>query len=741
MLITTGLVFVASPAAQALPASFQRQVVFSGLTNPSNIEFASDGRVFVAEKSGLIKVFDSLSDTTPSVYADLRTQVHNFWDRGLLGLALHPDFPADPRIYVLYSYDAVPGGTAPRWGSPDATADPCPTPPGPTGDGCLITGRLSTLTPSGTGGGIVETPLITDWCQQHPSHSVGDLVFGPDGMLYASGGDGASFNFADYGQDNLTGSDITPDNPCGDPPSPVGTALTPPAAEGGALRSQDPRTTGDPTALNGTTIRIDPDTGAAASGNPNAGSSDPNLARIVAYGQRNPFRITIRPGTGEVWAGEVGWNIYEEINRIPDPTGPVRNFGWPCYEGASRQGGYDNLNLTLCENLYAAGSSAHTPPYFAWSHNSRPAPNDPCPSGGSSSSGVAFYEGGNYPPGYDGALFFSDYSRSCVWVMTKGANGLPDPATIATFDSGIPAVELETGPGGDLFAVDYTNGRIVRYLYDNTPPDRGHRRQRHLGQRPAHGELHLDGLGRRRRRPGHVPLGPRRRRRLRRLHRGEPVAHLHPARLVRGQAAGGRRPRRPGRRDGDDQREQHGAGRRHHDPVGRRQVGGRRHGDVLRHRHRRPGRLDPRLPDVVAADPAPLPEHLPRARDHHLHRRERLVRRSRPRVPVAPGAQADRHGRARAHRHRERAAAAEDGRVDLPDRAGRAAAGLQRRADDRALHQDGDRRLAQLDLRAVAAERRRPVVHAGVLVGRRRGDAQRDRARHGGDVHGDLRGG
>ncbi|MEV4473439.1 LamG-like jellyroll fold domain-containing protein [Nonomuraea sp. NPDC049504] len=470
MLITTGLVFVASPAAQALPASFQRQVVFSGLTNPSNIEFASDGRVFVAEKSGLIKVFDSLSDTTPSVYADLRTQVHNFWDRGLLGLALHPDFPADPRIYVLYSYDAVPGGTAPRWGSPGATADPCPTPPGPTGDGCLITGRLSTLTPSGTGGAIVETPLITDWCQQHPSHSVGDLAFGPDGMLYASGGDGASFNFADYGQDNLTGSDITPDNPCGDPPSPVGTALTPPAAEGGALRSQDPRTTGDPTALNGTTIRIDLDTGAAAPGNPNAGSSDPNLARIVAYGQRNPFRITIRPGTGEVWAGEVGWNIYEEINRIPDPTGPVRNFGWPCYEGASRQGGYDNLNLTLCENLYAAGSSAHTPPYFAWSHNSRPAPNDPCPSGGSSSSGVAFYEGGNYPPGYDGALFFSDYSRSCVWVMTKGANGLPDPATIATFDSGIPAVELETGPGGDLFAVDYTNGRIVRYLYDNTPP-------------------------------------------------------------------------------------------------------------------------------------------------------------------------------------------------------------------------------------------------------------------------------
>ncbi|MFB4281840.1 LamG-like jellyroll fold domain-containing protein [Nonomuraea sp. MTCD27] len=465
LIVTTGLVAGLAPPAGALPASFQRQTVFSGLNHPSNLEFSPDGRVFVAEKSGLIKVFDSLTDTTPSVYADLRTQVHNFWDRGLLGLALHPDFPADPRLYVLYAHDAVPGGTAPRWGTPGGTDDPCPTPPGATGDGCLVTGRLSVISPSGA-----ETPLITDWCQQHPSHSVGDLQFGPDGALYASGGDGASFNFADYGQDNLPASDVTPDNPCGDPPSPVGTALTPPAAEGGALRSQDVRTGGDPAGLAGTVIRVDPGTGAAAAGNPNGSSSDPNVARIVAHGLRNPFRITNRPGTSEIWSGEVGWSTYEEVNRIASPTTAVPNFGWPCYEGTTRQAGYDNLDLTLCESLYTAGAAAHAAPYFAWHHNSRPATNDPCPTGGSSSSGVAFYEGGDYPAAYDGALFFSDYSRSCVWVMTRGANGLPDPATVANFDSGIPAVELETGPGGDLFAVDYTGGRIVRYLYDNAPP-------------------------------------------------------------------------------------------------------------------------------------------------------------------------------------------------------------------------------------------------------------------------------
>ena len=78
-----------------------------------------------------------------------------------------------------------------------------------------------------------ETPLITDWCQQYPSHSVGDLVFGPGRALYVSAGDGASFNFADYGQDGA------PVNPCGDP---GGAAPTPPTAEGGALRAQDVRT-------------------------------------------------------------------------------------------------------------------------------------------------------------------------------------------------------------------------------------------------------------------------------------------------------------------------------------------------------------------------------------------------------------------------------------------------------------------------------------------------------------------
>ena len=173
----------------------------------------ADGRVFVAEKSGLIKVFANLSDTTPTVFADLRTNVHNFWDRGLLGLELHPDFPTTPYVYVLYSLDAPIGGVAPRWGVAGMTTDPCPTPPGATADGCVVGARLSRLTASGNAAVGPEIIFLEDWCQQYPSHSIGSLAFGSDGALYVSGGDGASFNFVDYGQDG------GPVNPCGDPPS------------------------------------------------------------------------------------------------------------------------------------------------------------------------------------------------------------------------------------------------------------------------------------------------------------------------------------------------------------------------------------------------------------------------------------------------------------------------------------------------------------------------------------------
>lgn len=452
-------VAAASPAAAAaVPAGFTDTVAIGGLSSPTAAAFAPDGRVFVAEKSGLVKVFDSLADPTATVFADLRTPTQDFWDRGLLGLAVDPAFPARPYVYVSYTLDAEPGGTAPRWG------DTCPTPPGATDRGCVVTGRVSRLTMGPDGTAVSEKPLVTGWCQQFPSHSVGALAFGPDGALYAGGGDGASFNFADYGQVG---------NPCADPPSPAGTNLTPPAAEGGALRSQSPRrAAGQPVLLNGTLLRIDPDTGDGLPGNPFASSADANARRVIAYGSRNQFRFGFRPGTGELWTGDVGWNTWEEINRVANAgDGVAENFGWPCFEGNARQAGYDSANLDRCESLYSAGGQ--TAPYYAYNHNAKVVATDPCPTGGSSISGIAFESGSTYPAEYAGALYFADSSRGCIWAM-QAVGGQPNPSRLVPFVTGVSTpVQVLTGPGGDLFYVALGSGELHRVSYaggTNRPP-------------------------------------------------------------------------------------------------------------------------------------------------------------------------------------------------------------------------------------------------------------------------------
>jgi glucose/arabinose dehydrogenase len=474
LVLATGILAAAVPspaqAAPTLPSGFQESIVFSGLTNPTAVRFSSDGRIFVAEKRGVIKVFDSLTDTTPSVFADLNVNVYNFWDRGLLGMALAPNFPTDPSVFVLYTYDHELGSTAsaPRWGTPGVYSDPCPTPPGATGDGCVVSGRLSRLQAAGNVMTGSEQVLVEDWCQQYPSHSIGTVEFGQDGKLYASGGDGASFNFVDYGQDGA------PLNPCADPPGGAGATLTPPTAQGGALRSQDLRTSGDPVSLDGTIIRVDPATGAGLSDNPLAGNTDANAKRIIAHGFRNPFRFTTRPDTDELWLGDVGWNDWEEINKLTVGQG-LKNFGWPCYEGAGRQAGYDGANLSICETLYGS-PGAVTAPYQAYHHSARVVPNETCPTGSSSIAGLEFEFAAaqnSYPAEYDGALFFADYSRDCIWVMEKGPDGQPAPGLIRTFVAGAAnPVNLENGPGGDLFYVDFDGGTIRRITYTsaNQPP-------------------------------------------------------------------------------------------------------------------------------------------------------------------------------------------------------------------------------------------------------------------------------
>ncbi|MFM7536448.1 MAG: PQQ-dependent sugar dehydrogenase, partial [Acidimicrobiales bacterium] len=437
----------ARPApANTLPLGFADQLVFRDVTQPTRVAFAPDGSVYVAEKRGRILRFATLQATTPTVAADLRTEVYSGWDRGIVGLAVDPAFTTGrPYLYALYTLDALPGGTAPNW-----SGDDCPTPPGFTTHGCVVMGRLVRMTVAN--GTVTQTKvLIEDWCQQYTSHSVGDLRFGPDGALYASAGDGASYTFVDKGQVSGGTSPTTlVANPCSDP-----------ANEGGALRSLDALTPSDPHTLDGTLIRIDPDTGAARPDNPWAAAGDVNRRRIVAFGMRNPWRFTFRPGTSEVWAADVGWKAYEELNRIQLGTGAVPNLGWPCYEGNGKQPDYDEAGIPLCQGL---APDAVTAPYYAYGRVAIAG----CGQTTTSASAVAFATNPRYPAAYRGALFFSDYARGCVFTMQTGPNGLPITSTFAPFLKGRPVVDLQTGPGNDLFYVDIAAGEVRRLVASGT---------------------------------------------------------------------------------------------------------------------------------------------------------------------------------------------------------------------------------------------------------------------------------
>ena len=326
---------IAPSQANALPPNFTETTALSGLTAPTVVRFASDGRVLVAEKSGLVQMFSGLGDPTPETVVDLRTNVYDFADHGLLGMALDPGFAANNRIYVGYTHDAPIGDTAPVWD------DDCPN---PEEEGCPVSVRVSRITLNIGDPTPPEDWVIQDWCQQYSSHSIGSLEFGSDGALYASGGEGASFQFADWGQNG---------NPCGDPPN-----------QGGALRSQDLRTTGDPVGLGGTVIRVDPATGAGLPGNPNGGSSNANTRRIIAQGLRNPFRFAISPGN-ELWIGDVGWNTWEELNRMPRNPLIGRQLRLALLRGQrADRPGYDDADLSICENLYTDAVNPATPTRF-----------------------------------------------------------------------------------------------------------------------------------------------------------------------------------------------------------------------------------------------------------------------------------------------------------------------------------------------------------------------------------------
>lgn len=432
--------------ALELADGLQQKTVVSGLEQPVDIAFTPDDRILIAEKRGTVLALDGYNDNTPQIVWDERDEVHNFFERGLVSIALDPAWPQQPFLYLGYTRDAPIGQAAPVYGG-FSDEDPCrPGPPDTSfEDGCVASAQLSrirlnpgTLVQQGP-----EQKLIEDWCITFPLHTIGDISFDSSGALVMGGADGASATDPDYGQ-------------FGDPPD----ACNDPAREGGALRAQDLVTPGDPVSLDGTIIRVNRATGAPLPDNPRSSGSSQNERRILSYGHRNPFRFNFMPGTDDLYIAETGSGTEEEINLLG--MDDAKNFGWPCYEGTGIQSAYAGVEpaLGICQTLYARPNLT-SQPWFTYRHQDPVFRGDSCDARGGSMAGLVFDAERGLPYPYDSGMFISDFTRKCIFffeprkfgkLKTKWIGNLASELTSGTFNG---PISLATDPDGGLLWFDY----------------------------------------------------------------------------------------------------------------------------------------------------------------------------------------------------------------------------------------------------------------------------------------------
>ena len=246
-------------------------------------------RWFVVEQGGTVRVFDNQATVATSrMFVDITSRVRSGGEQGLLGMAFHPGYPADPRVYL--SYTNATNGLVSRVSEFR------------TRDGGL------TLDPAS------EVILLTV-SQPAANHNGGNIVFGPDGFLYVGFGDGGSG---------------------GDPWGSIGNGQNLATLLGKLLRIDVSGSTGN------VSYRIPAGNPYAGNALCNSGTGTQNCPEIYAYGLRNPWRWSFDRGSGELWLADVGQGAIEEVDRI------VRggNYGWRCFEGTQAYNAVCGPNAT-----------------------------------------------------------------------------------------------------------------------------------------------------------------------------------------------------------------------------------------------------------------------------------------------------------------------------------------------------------------------------------------------------------
>jgi glucose/arabinose dehydrogenase len=358
-----------------------------GLVNPVGLYQApgDDTRWFVIEQAGRVRVFANRSDvSTLDDFVDIRSRVASGGELGLLGMAFHPNFASNRRVFLSYTAGGAPRVS--RISQFTAMAD------------------LAHLDPNS------EVILLT-LNQPEDNHNGGNIVFGPDGFLYIGFGDGGG---------------------AGDNHPPIG--------NGQSL-----------TTMLGKILRIDVNGAAPYAipadnpyfGNPRCGPTggSQNCPEIYAYGFRNPWRFSFDRTTGELWAADVGQNMWEEVDLVTKGG----NYGWRCREGA-----HDYLPTTC------GGATNLIDPVAEYDH-----------SVGISITGGFAYRGTQVAQ-LNGRYIFGDFGSGRIWAWIPPGNSPRQPTQLGTTTLSISS--FAEAQNAELYLVNYgsgSNGTVHRLVFQS----------------------------------------------------------------------------------------------------------------------------------------------------------------------------------------------------------------------------------------------------------------------------------
>jgi len=330
---------------------------------------ARDGshRLFVVQQGGTVRVVKRGS-LRAQVYLDISSRVRSGGEQGLLSIAFHPGFRRHPFLYAAYTRD----------------------------DGALVVTRFrATSAGARSVSAATARHVLTVPHPQQTNHNGGQLMFGRDGLLFISTGDGGGGGDPYANAENLD-------------------------------------------SLSGKVLRIDVDRNCGShhycvpGGNPFARSTTKKRP-IFDWGLRNPWRMSIDRATDRMWIADVGQDAWEEVDRVRQSGG--KDFGWSCREGRAS---YSSSRCSI------NGSARHIKgPLTVYHHDSVDGTTRCAVIGGFA------YRGPSYPFAH-GLYVYGDYCTGEVWALGR-SGGSWHNAKVGDIGGGLTG--FGEGDSGEIYAV------------------------------------------------------------------------------------------------------------------------------------------------------------------------------------------------------------------------------------------------------------------------------------------------